>query len=244
MRQPVPDLLRLPRGGHVRFALGTAEGPRSTVWSIKGAKKFDDVYIGPRDSMGVAKLSLHQSGIWRRAFTSEEALRRDLPDDQDRVMNRWDLPQPIEDGWLHAVSISIPVTSIQEHPPPLKPLRRREKINFYQVQPETHTARFDVLLKRADAPTLNVENIHAQVGRIELPSGGCVWVFATELTAVDGRAEEDIENLRQLTRDQFVRELGLEGFRDYAKPVGLTWGSSNDDGRPVIIDLGDLRTSE
>jgi hypothetical protein len=35
--------------------------------------------------------------------------------------------------------------------------------------------------------------------------------------------------------------MGLEEFRKYQKPVGAGWGFDNDDGRPVIIDLGDLR---
>jgi hypothetical protein len=98
-----------------------------------------------------------------------------------------------------------------------------------------------VLIKNAGAPDLRVENIHAQVGRLQLPGGGCVWVFATELTAKDGRAEADIENLRDLTREHFIQELGIEGFREYEKPVGASWGFSNDNARPMIIDLGDLK---
>jgi hypothetical protein len=66
-----------------------------------------------------------------------------------------------------------------------------------------------------------------------------VWVFATELVAVDDLAEADIENLRMLSRSQ----MDLEEFRQYKRPVGAGWGFSNDDGRPVIIDLGDLRTA-
>jgi hypothetical protein len=82
------------------------------------------------------------------------------------------------------------------------------------------------------------------VGRIQLPGGGCVWVYATELVAVDDQAEADVENLRTLSCNQFIEEMGLEEFRQYQRPVGAGWGSSNDDGRPVIIDLGDLRIAE
>lgn len=82
------------------------------------------------------------------------------------------------------------------------------------------------------------------MGRIQLPGGGCVWVFVTELVAVDDRAEADVENLRRAFRNQYIEEMGLEEFRQYQRPVGAGWGFSNDDGRPVIIDLGDLRTAE
>jgi hypothetical protein len=73
----------------------------------------------------------------------------------------------------------------------------------------------------------------AQVGRLQLPSGGCVWVFATELTAKDDRAEADIENLRNLTREHFIGRLGVQGLREYEKPVGASWGFSNDNARPT-----------
>jgi hypothetical protein len=65
---------------------------------------------------------------------------------------------------------------------------------------------------------------------------------ATEFTATDDRAEAEIENLRKLSRDHMIENLGIEGFRQYEKPTGAAWGSSNDNDRPIIIDLGDLRT--
>ena len=161
----------------------------------------------------------------------------------DRVFQRWEAPEAFADGWIHAVTIAIPGSSIQSAPPPLKP-PKKGTVNFFELDPGSHQARFDVLIKNAGAPELQVENIHAQVGRLELPGGGCVWVFATELTAVDHRAEAGIENLRNLARGHMIERLGLEGFQEYDKPVGAGWGFSNDNGRPTIIDLGDLKAGQ
>jgi hypothetical protein len=113
MKQPTPDPTILPAGGKLRFALGSDQGARSSVWSVVGHKNTDDIYIGARDVLGIAKLSLHESGKWRRALTDREAERRNLPDDVDRVLSRWEVPEPIVDGWLHAASITIPSSSVQ-----------------------------------------------------------------------------------------------------------------------------------
>lgn len=240
MKQPVPKTQILPAGNTLRFALGIADGARSNVWTVFGSKNSDDVYVGARDTLGIAKLSLHQSGKWRRALIKNVALET-LPPDVDRVINRWEVPEPFADGWLHAVTITIPSSSIQRKPKPLKNLKRGGSINFYEPDPGSHHVRFDVLIKDADAAPITIENIHAEVGRIKLPGGGAVGVVATEFTAVDDRAKAEIENLRKLSRDHVIETVGIEGFRQYEKPTGAGWGFSNDSGRPVIIDLGDLR---
>jgi hypothetical protein len=240
MKQPTPDPLMLTPGEALRFALGSPSGPRSSIWTVFGSKHTDDVYIGARDTLQSVKLSLHQSGKWRRALTSQEAERLDLPNDVDRVMGRWEVPEPIGEGWIHAVSIAVPSSSIQTEPPPLK-RPKRGGLNFYEMYPGSHQLRFDILIKNAGAPELRAENIHARVGRIQLPSGGCAWVMATEFIALNDRAEADIENLRNLTRKRYINEMGHDSFREYERPVGLAWGSSDDNGRPVMIDLGDLR---
>ena len=83
-----------------------------------GGKKTDEVYLAAWDVMGVAKLSLHESGRWRWAMTNEEAIRRQLGPDEDRVLQRWDPPAPIAEGWTRAVTIAIPSSSIRQLGPP------------------------------------------------------------------------------------------------------------------------------
>ena len=239
MRQPVPETQVLP-GKALRFALGTAEGARSNVWTVFGSKNSDDVYVGARDTLGVAKLSLHQSGKWRRALIENVALET-LPPDVDRVINRWEVPEPFADGWLHAVTITIPVSSIQKEPKPLGKPKGGGTVSIYQPDLGSHQVRFDVLIKSVNAASINIENIHSEVGRIRLPSGGCVGVVATEFTALNDQAEADIENLRRRSRDHVIETIGAGGFCQYEKPTGAGRGYSNENGRPVIVDLGDLR---
>jgi hypothetical protein len=172
---PGPQFLRA--GGKIRFALGSAGGPRSNTWSVIGGKRTADVYLGARDIMGLEKVSLHVSGRWRRAWTPAGAMQQDLPEDADRVMNRWEAPQPIAEGWLHAATVSIPSSSIQPGLGTGKP-PGKGALSFWDVGPGQREVRFEIVLASAGAPTLNAGNITEAVGRIELPGGGCIWVIA------------------------------------------------------------------
>jgi hypothetical protein len=172
MKQPVPETQILPAGGTLRFALGTATGARSNVWRVFGDKNTDDVYVAARDVIRTAKLSLHQSGKWRRALT-EQAAPQYLPADVDRALNRWEVPEPFADGWLHAVTVTIPTSSIMRDPKPIKKPKKGGTISFYEPDPGSHQVRFDVLIKSADAAPIQINNIHAEVGRIKLGASFC-----------------------------------------------------------------------
>jgi hypothetical protein len=57
--------------------------------------------------MGLQKVSLHESGIWRYAWTAEQAAQI-LPADMDRLMDRWPAAAPFGAGWSIAFRIIIP----------------------------------------------------------------------------------------------------------------------------------------
>lgn len=69
----------------VRFAVGSRDGPQSSVrcfWTNR-----NDVYLTLRGQLGgVQKLSFHASGICRRAFTKEHGRPVTM---RDRVMIKW-----------------------------------------------------------------------------------------------------------------------------------------------------------
>jgi hypothetical protein len=101
---------------------------------------------------------------------------------------------------------------------------------------------FDIFIRSPDAGRLIMENIHELVGRIDLPSGGAILVVGTEFQAADERTAE-ISKLRELARNWPIESGNSESFRQMQKPTGSMWCRA-DDGRPVIIDLGDLRSAD
>src|SRR5215211_480335 len=73
----------------VRFGVGDADGPRSAMWRLWTQKGTCDVYIAARTLGGVQKVSLHESGVWRFAFTSVYWEGRASTGDEDRLIERW-----------------------------------------------------------------------------------------------------------------------------------------------------------
>lgn len=90
-------------GGVVRFAIGEP-GLRSSVWRVWAGKNSSDVYIAAREAAGVQKFSLHESGRWRYAYTAQ-AVGKQIPEDMDRAIDKWDRRDFDEAGRLPAVAI-------------------------------------------------------------------------------------------------------------------------------------------
>jgi hypothetical protein len=244
VRQAPPGPQLLPPRGTLRFALGSSEGLRSNTWSVIGTQSMtgsqttDEVYLASRYVMGSAKLSMHSSGRWRWAMTSQEAARRQLPPETDRVIVRWNEPLPIAEGWLRAASVCIPATSMRSLPGKRPP--RTGVISLWEPSSDLCEVWFDIFIKRSGALPLTVENITEPVGRIGLPSGGALWVIGTEWPVTKERGAA-IRDLRARARAFYVEREGAESFTQMRQPTGAVWGRDDDDGRPVVVDLGDLR---
>lgn len=69
---------------NLRVAVGSRNGPRSSIWRAFSTKS--EVYVCHSGLGGIEKFSFHSSGICRRAFTKEEG-----PGDgeDDRVIQKW-----------------------------------------------------------------------------------------------------------------------------------------------------------
>lgn len=203
-----------------------------------GSKNSDEVYLAARDVMGSAKLSMHNSGRWRWAMTSQEAARRQLAAHEDRVMSRWEVPAPVAAGWIRAATISIPSLAIRSLGPERMP--RRGGIAFWAVEPRPCEVWFDIFVKSPGAPELSARNVTELVGSIDLPGGGAIWIVGTEWEAPINPEAKIIE-FRRRARDIHVDQRGIESFNKLQAPTGAVWGRDESDGRPVVIDLGDLR---
>jgi hypothetical protein len=203
-----------------------------------GGKNGDEVYLAARDVMGSAKLSMHSSGRWRWAMTSQEAARQQLAAHEDRVMLRWEVPAPVAAGWIRAATLSIPSLAIR--PLGQEKIPRKGDIAFWTVEPKPCEVWFDIFIKSPGAPELSARNVTELVGSIGLPGGGAIWVVGTEWEAPIATEAKIIE-LRRQARDIHVRQRGIESYNSLKAPTGAAWGRDDSDGRPVVIDLGDLR---
>lgn len=105
-----PPSTELPlRKREIRFSVGTPNGASTNSWRFWA--RGNDVYLACRDNFREMKLSLHASGSWRLAFTSEAveqnpALR--LPSG-DRVISKW---QPNLDASQAVVAFELVVPPV------------------------------------------------------------------------------------------------------------------------------------
>ena len=91
----------------VRFAVGSPDTPYSGIWRLVVRK--NDIYIGAsRNSMQTIKISLHESGDWIVAGTTQSGVRLR---DGNRRAKQWNRPKEHASGVTRGPSILIPIAS-------------------------------------------------------------------------------------------------------------------------------------
>lgn len=78
----------MPRNVDIRFAVGAAEKPHSSIWKLVGDKK-GDVYLAVRDLMQYTKFSFHANAPAHSALSKEHAISENL---SDRLLSSWKRP--------------------------------------------------------------------------------------------------------------------------------------------------------
>src|SRR5690349_20709063 len=163
-------------GSTLRFRVDDAvRGVESSTWSVVGAKKTGDLYFAGRGFMGDFKLSLHQSGISRMAWTDPAAARGSDPD-ADRAISRWTVSEALEAGWEMVMRLTIPDSALSPILPPL-PGTAKPTVNLAAPGPGFVLV-VRVMVGRPGAGSLRLEGELAEVGRMLLGDGSHVLVTA------------------------------------------------------------------
>jgi hypothetical protein len=224
------DVVTLPGPGAIRFATGHPDGPRSLTWTVIGIRDKDDVYVGPRGNlMGAAKLSLHESGVWRIAFTQQGAEKVKLPEGEDRLIERFDATTELAPGWVLAARIRTPSTAFSSTISEKRPSDKRP-IRFYKAPAPPHHLEYYVVLgdgaaKDAIVPATELIN----VGQMTLKSGKRVLIIAN-FWEMDAQTQHVID----LTKENAAK--GAPGNTGFAM--------GNGDGVPTLLDLAAVKPPE
>jgi hypothetical protein len=94
----------------LRLAVGQPTGPQSSIWRVWS--NGNEVYASVRSMAAIEKLSFHQSGICRRAFTEQYGNPSDLP---DRATLKWKRATIKPEGFgqcSRVVMLGIPTDSL------------------------------------------------------------------------------------------------------------------------------------
>jgi len=100
-----------------RFAVGTPTGPRSSVWTVwcHTNRAKADVFLAPRAMAGALKISFHQSGENRDAFTREYQLQHanEGPVASNRARAVWHRAEYSEGGVSRLYQVCFPHSELR-----------------------------------------------------------------------------------------------------------------------------------
>jgi hypothetical protein len=110
------------------------------VWRL--VVNGDDVFIGASKlSMGVFKVSLHKSGVWVLAATSQSGV---VFENGNRRARRWNRPLEHAEGVTRGPSVVVPHTSLGSRP--LFPDEAKKEVIWYAAPSTGEVAEFSMYL--------------------------------------------------------------------------------------------------
>jgi hypothetical protein len=209
------------KGSVVRFAVGEPSAPRSSVWCV--VCQGEDVYLGTRTSMGISKLSLHQSGRWRFAFTTQSGMTIE----GNRLLKRWLRRDEYTPGITRGPSFLFPYLSAVGS----RTVLNGEKIDGVSWIPAPRPGRLvDVAIYFVAKGSVLTGGEETLILDHRLASGNALVILASERT---GRLEY-LEFCNKLVQDSPVTYTG-----DAKANGSILWASESvDDAKiPLLTEL-------
>ena len=226
--------LVMKAGSTLRFRVrDQTRGIESSTWTLVGSKKSGDLYFSGREIMGELKLSMHESGITRMAWTAAAAGSRVAHED-DRVLSRWNAADALPNGWALVLRLSIPDSALSQILPPL-PERPGKPTVIIPPAGLGRTVEVRVLLGKPGCGGIRLEGELEEVGRMVLGDGSKVLVTAWSHPTTAATETQ----LREVRAYALAR-----GATERPVPRAFAWGHDNDSGIPFVLDAGDPRLPE
>lgn len=224
----------------IRFTVGEP-GRRATVWRVWANRNKDDVYIASRQSAGIFKISLHETGDWRCQWVNEDRgdVRFHRPDGSSadgRILVRWQRPASNANGWTDALSIWVPGDDIFDVPGDGAPAEDSQWIapapsgeaiefRFWLVEPRRGPLELTSTLREGSPGP-------AVVNGFRLSTGEVLVIFAV-VTPLDQLRLESLVEARRWARSQLDQSFDLSPAIGPRTAVFET----EEDGHPSIWDL-------
>jgi len=213
----------MPKPESVRFASGCADRPYSGVWRL--VVKNDDVFLGAsKESMGIFKVSLHQSGVWVLAATQQSGATFQSG---NRRAKRWERPLPHKVGVTRGPSVIVPNTSLGAR---TLPPNEKKEILWYPPPPVNGYVEFSLYFVEKGAHTKWTEG-ETLLAEFELKNGGKVVLLASAKSMPTGFHE----TVEKLLRENILRMDDPTGF----KYGSFLWIAESKDhlAVPLLVDI-------
>jgi hypothetical protein len=183
------------------------------------------VFVACRHIADSLKVSLHESGRWRLAFTESyvQSHPERLTESGDRAAVKWARPPEAQPGWTHALSVVVPVRDLWRPDPPYK---MPTKVRWREPPTQGMESHFAIFFERASGLTAR-RPAGDVVGTFYLPNGENLWIIAADVITLAenaSRYEESRANIRSVPGGG---DVGNRAFVFGDRP----------DGARVIMDL-------
>ncbi len=213
----------------LRFAAGSPERRNSGVWRLWS--HGSDTYLAARIAAHLFKLSMHKSGEWISAFTSQSGVVVDK-ETGSRRHRTWVRPPEFTPGWVQGPAVVIPWVKwrgqfqpIGKPPPPDTvwvpgPARKRKLV-------------FNVLFSAATVPADGINSVSQPgdwiVGSLPLSNGETVWLQARQ-AGISADERKGIASVEREYRGFQVSDLKA------IDPWGI-WITTSPQGPPLLVQF-------
>jgi len=169
----------------IRFVVGSLDGCRAGTWRCwtPGASK-NDVYLGPRSIAGEFKASLHETGSWHLAFSSEFKTRMQAEGrwiGRSRLTRQWQRPKALAPGCVLAFRVLVPSGAVNI---PSNPKELPTDLVWIPAPPVGMVVEIALFLTAPGATVSGWPGKRSMstgfVGNFPLPSGEVVWLVHRE----------------------------------------------------------------
>lgn len=211
----------MPKAKTLRFAAGSADDPRSGVWRV--AADRNDVYVGSsKAAMRLFKLSLHGSGVWTLAATTQSA---GTFENGNRRAKRWTRPLEQVEGITAGPSIVVPHMTFGVRK--LPPGETNKNVHWYPSPRCGELVEFRFYFVRPDAAASWSAGV-TEIGLLPLAAGHRLFILASAREA----PRLFLDTMERFLRDHPVRIGGFKGGN-------MLWFTESRDQlrRPTVIDL-------
>jgi hypothetical protein len=207
----------------LRFAVGSADGPRSRTWRLWVPEGKSDVYASSRRLSSSVKVSMHEPGPSRYVLTSEWVAKTgfEAPEGEDeRLAKEWNRPRASEGRAVRPLTLVVPWTEVIE-----RPGIESEEVHWTPAPAKGQAVHFDVVYVPVGMPVAGHPGARSMgtklVGEVLLANGE--RVFVTSLVRdMDETALVHIEKLRTFkllsANGEPIQKTGLLAFGHEPNP--------------------------
>jgi len=218
----------------LRVVVGTNGGPRSFVWRIWSTGS--DVYVAVRNGAQDIKSSLHESGRYRHAFTSES--NSPFVPVGDRAFFKWDRPPEFTSGVTMPFRIVVPVSELTT--PPREPSdREKAKTTLLEPGPEDSASYITLIVTASGREVEGYPRpegaASALLGSWALENRDHLWIVGHHQPLSIAQASQ-LEECRTLIRAGLA-QVDPAAVEAAEQPRAVFYAFKEDDGVASLIDV-------